>query len=66
MALLKNSTNGQNEIEPKAHLITTTTVKVTPHHISLVPRKAITQAINTKFPSESLLKIKENPFLTIE
>ena len=50
----------------KIHLITTTTVTIPPLHISLVPLKAINQVINTEFPSEALLEIEENPFLTIE
>ena len=48
------------------HLITTTTVTIPPNHISLAPVKANIQVINTKFPSEALLEIEENPFLTIE
>ena len=66
IALLKISTNGQNEIKPKTGLITTTTVTTPSHHISLVPLKAINQAINTKFSSETLLDIEENSLLTIE
>ena len=64
-ASLKISTNGQNEIEPKTCLITTIAVTIPPHHISIVQLKAINQAINTKFTSETLLEIEENPFLTI-
>ena len=36
------------------------------NHISLVPLKAINQATNTKFPSETPLEIKENPYITRE
>ena len=66
IASLKISTSKQNETEQKLHSITTNTVTILPHHISLVPLKAINQAKNTKFPSEALFKIKEDPFLTIE
>ena len=52
--------------EQKLHLIATNTVTIPPHHISLVSLKAINYAINTKFLSEPLLQIEENPFLTIE
>ena len=48
MALLKILTDGQNEIEPKAYLITTTRVTIPTHHISLVPLKTINQAVNVK------------------
>ena len=58
IALLKISTDEQNETELKIHLITTTTVTIPSHHISLVPLKAIKQAINTKFSSEALLEIE--------
>ena len=64
-ASLKISTDEQNETEQKLHL-TTNTVTVLPHHISIVPLMDINHAINTKFPSEALLKIEETPFLTIE
>ena len=63
---LKISTDEHNETEQKLCLITTNTVTIPPQHISLVPLKANNQAINTKFPSEALLEIEENPFLTIE
>ena len=66
IASLKISTDEQNETEPKICLIITTTVTIPPHHISFVPLKVINQAINTRFPSEALLEIEENPFLTIE
>ena len=65
IASLKISTDEQNETE-KIHLIRTKIVTMQPHHIFLVPLKAINQTINTKFPSEALLEIEENPVLTIE
>ena len=34
--------------------------------MSLVPLKAINQAINTKCPTDTLPQIEENPFLAIE
>ena len=42
-------------------LITSNTVTIPPHLISIVPWKAIYPAISTKFPSEALLDIEENP-----
>ena len=63
IASLKMSTDEQNKTERKLHLIPTNTVTIPPHHVSLVPLKAINQTINTKIPSEALLEIKENPFL---
>ena len=66
IASLKISRDNQNETELKLHLITRNTVTIPPHQISLVPLKAINQAINTKFPSEPLLEIEGNPFLTTE
>ena len=63
---LKISTDEQNETEQKLGLITTNTVTILPHHIFLVPLKAIDQARNIKFPSEALLEIEENSFLTIK
>ena len=65
-SFIKILTDEQNGTEQKICLITTTTVTIHPHHISLVLLKAINQAANTKFPSEALLEIKENPFLTIQ
>ena len=53
-----------NQIKPKIHLRANTTV--TPHHVPIVPLKAISQAINEKLTSETLLEIEKNPFLTIE
>ena len=44
----------------------TTTVMIPPHHVSIVSLKAISWAINSKFTSETLLEIGENPFLTTE
>ena len=64
IALLKISTNWQTEIELKKTCLITTTVTIFPHHISIVPLKAINQAINTKFTLETLLQIGRNPFLT--
>ena len=64
-SFIKISTDEQNETEQRIHLIIIKTVTVPPHHISLVPQKAINQAISTEFPSEALLEIEENPFLTI-
>ena len=65
-SFIKISTDEQKETKQKIHLKNTVPVTIPPHHISLVPLKAIIQAINTKFPSEALLEIEENPFLTIE
>ena len=61
IASLKLSTVKQNETELKIHLITTKTVTIPPHHVSLVQLKVTNQAINTKFPSEALLEIEKNP-----
>ena len=58
----KLSTEQQNETEEKIHLITNNTVTIPPHHISLVPLKAINQTINTKFPSEALLEKEDTNF----
>ena len=66
IASLTISTDEQNETEQKLCLITTNTVTIPPHHVSVVPLKAINQEMNTKFPSEALLEIEENPFPTIE
>ena len=66
IASLKGLADVQNVTEQKIHLITTNTVTILPHHISFVPLEAINQVINIKFPSEALLEIEENPFLTIE
>ena len=52
IASLKISTDEQSEMEQKIHLITTNTVTMPLHHISLIPLKAINQAINTKFSSD--------------
>ena len=52
--------------QQKIHLIVSNTVTIPPYHASLVPLKAIHQATNMKFPSETLLEIEENLFLTIE
>ena len=65
--LIKISMNGQTEIESKTHhLNTMITVTIPAHHISIVPLKAINQAININCTSETLLEIEENPFLMIE
>ena len=66
IASLKISTDEPNETDQKICLLTTNTVTIPPHHISLVPLKATNQTMNTKFPSEASLEIEENPFLTIE
>ena len=58
--------NRSNETEQKLHLITTNTVTIPPYDISLLPLKALNQAINTKTKAEALLEIEENSFLTIE
>ena len=52
IALLKISTDEQNDTEQKLYLVTTNTVTIPSHYISLVPFKAINQAINTKIQSE--------------
>ena len=65
-SFIKISADEQNETEQKICSITTNTVTIPPFYISLVPFKAINQVINIKFPSEPLLEIEENPFLTIE
>ena len=55
-----------DETEQKLCLITTNTDTIIPYHISIVPLKVVNQARNTNIQPDALIKIEENPFLTIE